>query len=324
MARKDKLDQQLRWVAALEADEIGTAERDRLLEMIDNGHPRLVSRALAKLGEKPEAVAEDLIADLFERHRRGSADTDPGCEIKAACIRLLGNMESGLVDTFLAATAYRQKEPAYGGPIDTAADLRAQAFAALVALGYRELHYSAVDLLHDDEPETRRLTIAAMAEIGSEGAELLLRAKLASGDPEPAVTAECFSSLMRLNADKTMPLAVASMNDADPVVAEAAALAIGESRHPEAFTHLRTHWEENPSPRDRDKLVLPIALTRHAAARDFLLEALASGERRLERSLLSALSIYRGDDALRARLEAVIEDKRNPRLEALFRETFGG
>jgi len=323
MVRRDKLDQQLRWVAALEPDEIGAAERDRLLAMIESGHPRLVARALAKLVERPDRVEEGRIADLFEQHRRGGAETDPGCEIKTACIKLLGQMESGLVDTFLAAAAHRQRESAYGGPIDTAAELRAQAFAALVALGYREIHYLAVDLLHDTEPETRRMVVAAMAEIGSEGAELLLRAKLASGDPEPAVTAECFASLMRLNADKSMPLAVASMNDSDPVVAEAAALAIGESRHPEAFTILSRHWEANPRPNDREKLVLPIGLTRTTAARDLLLEALASGDPRLERSLLSALSIYRSDDDLRTRLEAIVEKKRNPRTRSVFREMFG-
>ncbi len=321
MARRQGLEQQLAWVASLEPDEIGTAERTRMLEMLEKGHPRLVARTLAKLAQKPGAASEDLVAELFEKHRRGGAESDPGCEIKLACIQTLARMESGLVDTFLKAAAHRQPEPAYGGPNDTAAELRAQAFAALVSLGYREIHYLAVELLHDAEPETRQLVIAAMAHLGSEAAELLLRFKLASGDGEPAVLAECFSSLMQLAPEKTMPLALAYLDD--PVLAESAALAIGESHHPDALASLKQHWESHPRPSDREQLILPIALIRDQASRDFLLAELETGNQRLARALFSALSIYRGDDELRARLEAILKKQRNSQWRDYYRHYFG-
>jgi len=322
MARRGSLEQQLTWVADLVPDAIGPTERARLLDMVAKGHPRLVARALEKLAQKPGAVTEDLLADLFETHRRGGAQTDPGCEIKLACIRILARLESDRVAPFLAATRHVQPEPVYGGKEDTAAELRGQAFAALVSLGYRDVHYVAVERLVDPEPETRRLVVAAMALLDSERAELLLRFKLASGDPDPGVLGSCFSSLMKLAPEKTMPLALASLSDANPAIADAAAIAIGESHHPDAFAALKRHWDADPHPLQRERLILPIALIRDEASRDLLLAELEAGNKRLARSLFAALGIYSNDASLCARLKAIVQKQRNSQWRDYFRHYF--
>ncbi|MDJ0841516.1 MAG: hypothetical protein QNK37_33725 [Acidobacteriota bacterium] len=322
MAKRKGLKEQLELVARLDPDTMTTAEYTEVMGFL-NGHPRLASRALKLLVATPRGLPEDLLAELFETHRRGGKETDPGCEIKQAIIDALARMESERAEIFLAAARCRQLESAYGPPEDTASELRGLAFGALVSLGYRDIHYLAVDLLMDKEADTRQLVVQAMGHLGSEAAEVLLRFKLLNGDPESGVIAECFASLMRINPDKSLDLAQAYLDDPDPELAESAALAIGESRHPKAFEVLRRYWDANHVPAKQDRLILPLALMRSRESQDFLLGLLEEGNKRHARSVFQALRIYRADENIRNRIEAILKKQRNSQWQDYYRSYFG-
>jgi hypothetical protein len=67
--------------------------------------------------------------------------------------------------------------------------------------------------------------------------------------------------------------------------------------------------------------LLPVALTRSEAARDFLISVLESGDVRLATSAIAALKIYRDDVTLRKRArEAICGPKKDELLAILLRE----
>jgi hypothetical protein len=113
---------------------------------------------------------------------------------------------------------------------------------------------------------------------------------------------DCFSGLLNLAPEQSLSL-VASFLDAAPEISEMAALALGESRQAGAFELLRQWWQRTGMPELRSTGLLAIAMLRQDAALDFLLELVATGDKRDRDGAIGALKMYQSDAILWQRVQ---------------------
>jgi HEAT repeat protein len=134
----------------------------------------------------------------------------------------------------------------------------------------------------------------------------LLRMKARLGDDDPRVSAACFSALLALAPAGSLPF-VGSFLAADAApVQEAALIALGESRLPEALPALQAFIADFPEPAVRAVAFTAIGLLRSEAGWDHLLSVVREGDYGVACDALAALATYCGDAKLRERtLEAV-------------------
>ncbi|HIJ74601.1 MAG TPA: HEAT repeat domain-containing protein, partial [Candidatus Hydrogenedentes bacterium] len=204
----------------------------------------------------------------------------------------------------------------------TAGNLRANCAAALVRIGYPEVLFELVGLVMDPEVEARRGAVRALVRLGAEESELLLRMKALARDAEADVLGECFSGLMNMAPERSLPFVARYLDDADLAVAECAALAIGESRTPEAFATLRRAWDNDLRREFRQMLLLPLALTRQDDAFDFLLDILREAQRDAALAALDALRLYAGDPGRADTVRRIVECRKDARLSRAYVEAF--
>ena len=98
--------------------------------------------------------------------------------------------------------------------------------------------------------------------------------------------------------------------------------ALSESRLPGVFELLKEKWTATFDREFKKALLLPIALTRSEAARDFLISVLESGDVRLATAAIATMGIYREDATIRRRAEAAIGGPNKAQLLAALRQQF--
>lgn len=267
-----------------------------------------------------------LVPDLvlaFDRLMVNPVQTDKGCLAKTQIAKSLNVLECEQEAIFLKGIRHVQLEPAFGGPVDTACELRVASAIALVRMGSSEAMIEVVTLMTDKEVEARTGAVRALTYSEREEASLLLRFKVLTGDAEPSVISECFVGLMKLAPGRALSFVAQFVDPSDTSLSEPAALAIGESRLPEAFKVLKEKWEANYHPRFRQMLLLPMALSRQEAAIEFLLSQAASTNVGTAGAAVMALAIYREDPKIRERLLRVIGESGKAELQGLFEREFG-
>ncbi len=119
-------------------------------------------------------------------------------------------------------------------------------------LNYRDVLLLLVDLLADEEKPARVAAAQALGATGAAAAIPLLRFKVHAGDSEPEVIAECFNALIGMAPADSIPFVAGFLTPpprqkGDDAIQEAATLALGESRRPEALAPLKDFCEK-PSP----------------------------------------------------------------------------
>jgi HEAT repeat protein len=298
--------------------------------------PQLLGQLRDALADKSNFVAAaaaeivgersltDLVPDLaaaFRRFLEDPVETDKTCRAKIAIVEALHKLDADEEELYRVAVKLVQSEPAWGPPEDTAVPLRATAAFALVRVNPRDLMVLLADLLADKEKGARSAAAKALGASGALAAIPLLRFKARVGDEEPEVVVECLSGLMSADPAESLEF-VAGFLDADEEVAEGAALALGESRRPEALAVLQKHW---PRARRDESLgnvvLLAMAITRLPAAVDFLIHVLASEGEPAAAGALAALAIHRHNPALRDRVAAAVA-KKGPGLKKMFEKEF--
>jgi len=176
-------------------------------------------------------------------------------------------------------------------------------------------------LLADKETDAR---IGAAGALGHCGPTVtpLLRFKVLTGDEEPAVVAECLSSLMKIAPNDSLQFVAGFVDPRYQVLYEHAALTLSESRLPGVFELLQDKWTTTFDREFKKTLLLPMALTRTDEARDFLISTIERGEMSMATAAIAALRIVRGDETLRGRLESAIEGPNKAQLLAVIRREF--
>ncbi|HSI32612.1 MAG: HEAT repeat domain-containing protein [Phycisphaerae bacterium] len=285
----------------------------------------VVGKAAELAREKALAnVAPDLAA-AFWRFMSDPVKTDRGCVAKEAIGLALYEVGAGgdeVEKVLLAGIRHVQKEGSYGPPVDTAVGLRGWCAMGLVRIGRRHVHEELADLLADPEAQARMMAARAIAYAGHDFGVPLLRLKARTGDVEPAVTAEVLSALARLAPGRSIDVLRDFLRDADDTVASAAALALGETRRPEALEALCDCWRAVMDPVTRANLALPIALTRLPAGVEFLMEALAGVPEGVAVEVVRALKMYRGDAGVKERVGRAVEGRGSGRLSREFETAF--
>jgi hypothetical protein len=112
------------------------------------------------------------------------------------------------------------------------------------------------------------------------------------------------------------------IDPAHPTLCEAAALALGESRVPEAFELLKQKWEVNCHSEFRRTLLLPIALLRQESGLDFLLSVITTKDFETASAAITALALYRQDSKVQERLRTALAAPLQARLREVFEREF--
>ncbi len=156
-------------------------------------------------------------------------------------------------------------------------------------------------LLADPETDARVGAARAIATAGRPGAAPLLWYKTLVGDAEVAPLYACFGGLLALEPERAPAHVGRYLRAANPALAEAAALALGESRLPDAAPVLREAWAAADDPALRATCLDALARLGDEAAFDFLLDLLANGPAHDAHNARRALLSATGDDARRRR-----------------------
>jgi HEAT repeat protein len=236
---------------------------------------------------------------------------DKGCLAATAIAKALASWEHRDEEVFHAGAKHVQMEASWGPPVDAAVELRCESVAALVRMNSRKMWDPLVRLLADNDAQARATAARALGATGQEQAKLLLTYKILIGDKEPSVMGECFGSILALT--RSIELVEPFLVSREDSLVEAAALALGESRLPEAFECLRKAHAQNFAG-DPQILLLAIAMTRHPDAVDYLLS-------RINEDAIAALAMYRSDSNVREKVRAAAE--RSSSLTKAFAQHFG-
>ncbi|MBC8074192.1 MAG: hypothetical protein IAG13_38085, partial [Deltaproteobacteria bacterium] len=125
-------------------------------------------------------------------------------------------------------------------------------------------------------------------------------------EPEPEVLGECFAALLELVGAPAVVDVARYLRHADAATAEAAALALGGSRLPGAFTTLREADESLIGGDGRRIRLLAIALVREPEAWAYLLGLVEHGATPAAEDAIRAIATFRHDDELMARVSETV------------------
>ena len=299
-------------------------ETDLLLPFLKAGHPYVLAAAARLCGESEAYEHQPLLKSLLLEFLDKGKDADPGCAVKTDLAKALVKLDCMEPEPFVRGVGHTQLESGFPDPEDTAAELRAVSLNALINMGYREALFLAVDLLADKEAITRRGAAEALGLCRAADAELVLRMKARQGDSDPDVTGACLTALLEINPERSLPFLANFLKDPSPDVVHQAALAIGESRLPQAFPVLMQAWEDSGmfSP-NRRLFMLPMVLTRQKAALEFLVGRIAKESSADAREAVQALATFRHDEALAEQVNKAVKAKKDHALTQTWRQTFG-
>jgi hypothetical protein len=290
-----------------------------LKEALTGKSPHAAARA-AKIAGECEVAA--VVPEMLEALARFFIDSDPGCCAKAAVAEALYRLGHEDASTFLRGIRHVQMEPVFGGRVDTAADLRGASALGLARMGYRDALVEFAELLADPVPAVRISAARAIAYRGGDDGSPLLRLKALVGDEEPAVVSECLGALLRLSPE-SLGFVAGFLRARGPEAAESAALALGESRLPAAFEPLRD-WAFDVAGTGRERVAfIAMATLRREDALEHLLGVLRSGGVPSAERAIEALGLYRGDDALRARVREAVGSRGDLSLRRAVERAFG-
>lgn len=242
MRTRRKLEDVLAALRQVRDDPTSEASLRELRGALADRRSHAVAKAAALIGELEVA---DLVSEMLAAFDRFMAvpGADPGCAAKTGIAEALGRLGYDDPKIFLRGVRHVQWEPVYGGHVDTAAGLRGACGRGLVRMGYRDALTELAHLLADPQAPVRAAAARALADRGLDDATPLLRLRVLAGEREPSVLSECFAALLGLSPAKSLPFVSGFLDAADAEMAEAAALALGGARLPEALPILRS-WAE--------------------------------------------------------------------------------
>ena len=308
MAGRSSLDDKLAALRALRGEDLDDARKAEVRKRIGDRSNFVVAAAAALAGENGLlAVAPDLEA-AYERFMADPTRDDKGCRAKLAIVEALDKMECPESALFLKASTHVQMEPVWGGSEDTAAPLRAAALVGLTRVEGTLCLPSLVDALTDPTRDVRAAAAVCLGALGTETAGLILRLKVRLGDKDPDVLSECLGGLLKVSPREYLPTVAGFLRPTDESTCEAAALALGRSRLPDALAPLRSCWERCVQAGLKSQILLAVAILRQKDANDWLIGLVSGGSAADATAALTALRINRGDSRLS---EAIAEAARS-------------
>ncbi|MCY7283956.1 MAG: HEAT repeat domain-containing protein [Cyanobacteria bacterium CAN_BIN43] len=302
MAKSKKLEELLASLTEVRNEPTSEAGIAILQQILNSKFSIAIAQAAKVIGDAEVRSLIPELAAAFSKFMMNGAETDPSCKAKQRIAEALYRLDYSEESLFLEGIHFVQKEPNWGGSTDTAAALRGTCALGLVRMNYRDVMSELADLLADAESEARIGAVRAIAYTANPQAVPLLRYKARIGDIDPQVISECFTGLLSLAPQASLSL-IASFLDKSPEIGEMAALALGESRQPEAFEILRRWWQRTVTSELRLTGLLAIAMLRQDEALEFLLTLVATGNKRDREGAIGALKMYQSDAILWQRVQ---------------------
>jgi HEAT repeats len=251
----------------------------------------------------------------FSRFMSHPAETDPSCLAKTGIAEALYRLNYSEETLFLQGIRHIQLEPVWGGQTDTAATLRGTCAMGLVRMNYPHVLTELGDLLADPEPPARIAAARAIAYSENAAGVPLLRLRARVGD-EPPVVAECLIALLKLAPQQSLDFAAHFLHDPQPQTQELTALALGESHLADAFEPLQQWWKTTADAELQQTALLAIAMLRHDAAMQFLLELIANRPIKVAQAAIAALEPYKTDKNLWQQVQTAVQQRDDAKLMA--------
>lgn len=268
-----------------------------------------------------DEAAPDLEA-AFRRFMVDPAEGDKLCRAKIAVVQALEKLEHPRPEVFEEASRHVQLEAAWGKPVDTAPPLRAAGLVGLTRIDPPGLAETLVDALFDPSHDVRCTAASGLGAIGSDAAALALRFKCRAGDDKSEVVSEALRALLTISPDRHLAFVCEHLGSPDEPTAEAAALAMGNARLPQALGPLLGRFRSARTTTLRDMILLSVAMLRASAALDALLDLAASDSDADALAALRALKVHKHDPRLVERLSAVVERSESPAVRDRFARDF--
>lgn len=313
------LEERLGAVGALRREADGARVLSGLRAALLAEHNMVVARGaqvaaelgLAELGPELVAAFERLMAE---------PGGDRGCSGKNALVAALLDLEIHAPAVFRRGLSHVQREPAYGGPVDVAIDLRANCAIGWGRCDEGEVVLELLPLLLDPAEKVRAAAARAIGASGRVDAEAVLWLKALQGDPEREVLAECLIGLARLAPERAMDRLERFLGHEDPALRQAAVVALGEVRQQVAADRLLRQWAREQDRDTRQAVLLALAASRQESAYQFLIDQVGGGDLLSAVLAFDALKVVLHDRALQARIRQAVETSRHrrdlvPRLE---------
>ena len=251
----------------------------------------------------------ELIAAFDEIFPKAPA-RDPGCKALVAIAEALVTQGEDAADVYLKGIHHVQMEGSFGPPIDVASPLRALCARGLVRMRHPQALFLTVDTLADKEIPARIGAVQALMDSNGPEAELLLRLKILTGDKEGEVVGACFSALIAIAPERSLAFVAAFLRGSQEAKAEAAALALGESRRAAALPYLTQAWSDHRSPYLRRVILLGIAMLRQPEGVEFLFTRLRQDPSSAVPYIREALVLYQNDTAVSATVAGILKSRK--------------
>ena len=262
------------------------------------------------------------MVEAFQKLMKDAPRLDKRCAAVTELATSFYELDYDDPEPYLKGLKHVQPEASFGPPVDEAAKLRAVSAQGLLRTRYPDALAEVMPLLVDREPAARAGAVRALAANGGEAGALLLRLKVLTGDSEPAVIADCFGGLLATSPGKSVAFVAPYIDSEDEAVAEAAMLALGESRLNAAYHVLREKWERSVGSPSRKTLLVAIASSRLDDAVSFLISLVESSSPQTAGDTIEALSIYRHSERIADAVHDAVVARGEKRLLARFTQDF--
>jgi HEAT repeat protein len=326
MAKAPKLEALMAALREIRSEPVSEAGQAVLHQVLASKHSVAVAQATSLIGQFELTDFVPALIQAFDRFLIKAADSDPGCRAKQAIADTLYRLDIAAESLFLKGIRHVQREPLWGGTVDTAPRLRGACALGLVRMNYSQVMVELGDLLADPESEARIGAVRAIAYTQNDQGVPLLRLRIKVGDTS-AVISECLIALLQLDPESSLPLVRSllfpkPMLDAETDIsnAEAAALALSEARLPEAFPILKAWWESVSIPELRKTGLWAISTLRQPEAIAFLLSVIADGQPWESREAIKAMGLYAHDSAIWQQVCQVVEARKDFALKPTLEE----
>ena len=322
MAKARGLEAKLDQLRALRRDSHQPEHVPILRDALRDRSNFLVADAAEIVGERMLSELMPELTAAFDRFMEDGEETDKGCRAKIAIVETLNKLDHQDETLLLRGLTYVQIEGRWGQPEgeDTAATLRGVCAFGLVRFNRPDIVLLLAELLADKEKIARCAAAQALGETRAPAAIPLLLYKARVGDRDPEVVGDCLGGLMTAAPRESLSFVAEFLRSPEDEIAQGAALALGESRRPEAFEVLRNHWPRARRTALAEVLLLAISMSRLPGAMDFLLEIVAARTDGL--AALSALAIHRHNEPLRERIAKAVDEAGDVKLAERYRKKF--
>ena len=322
MAKANPIDARLKRLTELANEPDSEAAHAELRRCLQEASNLVVAKAAEIIGERELAEFTDELKSLWSPLCE-EPERDRGCTAKTAIVDALARLSFDDPDFCLAGMKYVQMDPGWPSS-DSAVNVRGGC-AALLARSWRiavnDKLIVMTELLADSERVARVHAVNAIADVGHECVIPLLRVKVQCGDDKVEVTGACFSALLRLRPEESVPFVARYLRHADEQLVCETAAALGECGRPSAIQILIETWKRTDDGDLNESLLISLGLSRHALAVDFLISVLSTVTKASE-SALRALAPNRFYPDIRQRVQTAVEATKNGRLRAIFHELF--